>query len=69
MRPLRIATTYSSNFLEVDRHSQLSDNLIENTIQDVISGKLDRDISDKIYLDFKKEMQHWLLSSNINNIK
>jgi hypothetical protein len=69
MRSPQIAPTYSSSFLEVERPSPLSDNLIENTIQDILSGKLDRDISDKIYLDFKKEMQHWLLSSKINDIK
>lgn len=69
MRALRIAPTYSSDFLEVDRPSPLVDNLIENTIQDVLSGKLDRDISDEVYINFKKEMQHWLLSSTINNIR
>lgn len=69
MNRIRIAPFYSSEFLETERPSPLSDNLIDKTIQDVLSGKLNRDLTDQVYIDFKKEVQEWLLCSTVNTIK
>jgi hypothetical protein len=68
MTRTRIAPCYSPDFLETERPSPLSDNKIEQMIQDVLSGKLDRDISDRVYADFKKEMYQWLMKSQTNTI-
>jgi hypothetical protein len=68
MTRTRIAPCYSADFLETERPSPLSDNKIEQMIQDVLSGKLDRDISDRVYTDFKKEMYQWLMESQTNTI-
>lgn len=64
----RIALEYSPKYLEVDRPSPMSDNRIEALIADVMSGKLSRDITDKVYEDFKVECEHWLVSSKLNTL-
>jgi len=68
MRQLKIATKYSSDWLETERPSPLSDNRIESVIQDVLSGKLDKDISDTVYTNFKQEATNWLFSSKLNQL-
>jgi hypothetical protein len=64
----RIAPTYSADYLQIERPSPLSDNTIEQLITDVLDGKLDKDITDKVYTDFKKEMSSWIFSSTLNNL-
>lgn len=68
MERLKIATSYSSDFLEIERPQPLSDNYIESLINDVLSGKLDRDISESIFESFKIEMSDWLANSKLNRI-
>lgn len=68
MNRFRIAPSYSDEFLEIERPSPLSDNKIEQMIQAVLNGQLDKDTSDQVYTDFKKEMTGWLLRSQLNNI-
>jgi hypothetical protein len=63
-----IAPKYSATYLQIERPSPLSDNKIEQCIQDVLSGKMDSDISDQVYVDFKKEMTAWLFNSKLNNV-
>ena len=65
---IKIAPEYNPIYLEVDRPQPLVDNYIESLIQDVLSGRLDRDISDQVYINFKKEMTAWLLQSQLNTI-
>jgi hypothetical protein len=68
MQRLKIAKLYSSDYLEIERPSPLSDNKIEQTIQDVLSGALDKDISDTVYTNFKQEMTNWLFASKLNTL-
>jgi hypothetical protein len=63
-----VAPSYSADYLQVDRPSPLSDNVIEQLIQDVLSGKLDKDVTDKVYTDFKKETTNWILNSELNHL-
>jgi hypothetical protein len=63
-----IATAYDDSWLQVDRPRPLLDNKIEGLMQDVVSGKLDRDISDAVYTNFKTEMTTWLAAGELNNI-
>ncbi len=65
---VRIAPEYNPKYLEIDRPSPMSDNRIERLIGDVMSGKLDKDITDKVYDDFKIECENWLLSSKLNQL-
>ena len=65
---IKIAPKYDPIYLEVYRPQPLVDNHIESLIQDVLSGKLDRDISDQVYTNFKTEMTAWLLRSQLNTI-
>lgn len=65
---IKIATNYSDRWLETERPQPLSDNLIEETIQEVLDGTLDKDISDNVYVDFKATMSDWLENSKLNNI-
>lgn len=69
MNRINIAPTYEQQWLQVERPQPLVDNRIEGVIQDVLFGKMDLDISDKVYVDFKQEMTSWLFASQFNNIK
>ena len=69
MNRVTVATEYSSKFLQIERPKPLSDNKLEQTIQDVLFGKLDHDISDNVYYDFKAECSHWFLSSKLNHLE
>ena len=68
MEKTKIATAYNDTFLEIERPQPLTDNNIEQLIQQVLSGNLDRDISDSVYTNFKKEMTGWILGSKMNTI-
>jgi hypothetical protein len=68
MQKYKIAPSYSVDYLEVERPSPLSDNKIEQTILDVLSGCLDKDITDKVYTDFKKETTNWIFNSTLNHL-
>jgi hypothetical protein len=62
------ALAYTDEYLEIERPSPLSDKRIEQTIQDVLSGKLDKDITDKVYTNFKHEATSWIFNSKLNNL-
>lgn len=68
MARLKIAPEYSIEYLEIDRPSPLSDNKLEQTIQDILHGQWDDDISDKIYSDFKTECHDFIFNSKLNNL-
>ena len=68
MKREKIAQSYDEKWLEVDRPQPLSDNKIESLIGDVLSGKLDKDISDTVYDNFKHEVEPWILSSPFNSL-
>lgn len=68
MKREKIAQSYDEKWLEVDRPQPLSDNKIESLIGDVLSGKLDKDISDTVYDNFKQEAEQWMLSSPFNTL-
>jgi hypothetical protein len=65
---IKIAPEYDSKYLEVDRPQPLVDNCIESMIQDVMCGKIDKDITDNVYANFKKEMTDWLAQSKLNTV-
>jgi hypothetical protein len=65
---IKIAPKYDPIYLEVERPQPLVDNHIESMIQDVMSGKIDKDITDRVYTNFKKEMTEWLFQSKLNTI-
>jgi hypothetical protein len=69
MEKVKVAHEYSSDYLEIERPSPMSDSHIESMIMDVLSGKLDRDISDNVYSNFKIEVHNYLNNSNLNTYK
>jgi hypothetical protein len=64
----KVSKNYSADYLEVDRPQTLSDDKIEKLIDDVLHGRTDRNISDSVYIEFKKEMTNWLFSSKLNSL-
>jgi hypothetical protein len=68
MNRVSIAPTYESKWLQIDRPQPLVDNHIESIIQDVLFGKMDSDISDTVYTNFKQEMTNWLFAGKLNNL-
>lgn len=65
---IKIAPSYDSKYLEVERPQPLSDNKIESLIQEVMSGKLDTDITDAVYSNFKSKVTDWIFSSKLNTL-
>jgi len=68
MERVKIAPSYDEKWLQIERPGPLSDKKIESIINDVLSGKLDNDISDTVYENFKKEMEQWIISSPFNTL-
>lgn len=64
----KIAPAYEAKYLEIDRPQPLSDSIIEALQQDALNGYLDKDISDQVYVNFKKEMTAWLFQSTNNKL-
>ena len=69
MERILIAPSYNEKWLEIERPQPLIDNQIELLISQVIKGGIFPDITDQVYIDFKKEMINWLSRSNFNQIK
>ena len=63
-----IAESYDPKWLETERPQPLSDRKIEQLQQDVLSGNLDKDITDQVYVNFKQEAEDWILSSPFNTL-
>ena len=61
-----IALSYDPKWLEIERPQPLSDNRIEQLQKDVLSGKIDKDITDQVYDNFKNETESWILNSSLN---
>jgi hypothetical protein len=68
MERIKQADSYDLKWLEIERPQPLVDNHIESMIQDVLNGKIDKDITDSVYTNFKSEMTAWLLQSKLNRI-
>ena len=64
----KVATSYSAEWLEIERPQPLVDNYIEQLIQEVLSGKISKDITDQVYTDFKKEASNWIFNSKLNQL-
>lgn len=67
MPKIRIAPTYSADFLEVERPSPLTDKKIEQTIKTILSGNIDLDTSDDVYDEFVGKLESWIFSSKLNH--
>lgn len=57
---------YSEKYLEIDRPSPMSDDVVESVIQEVLSGKIDKDISDNVYVAFKQYAHKWIFGTKLN---
>jgi len=68
MEKIKIAPTYDAKWLETERPQPLSDFKIEQLQQDILTGNLDKDITDMVYTKFKQEMTGWLLTSKVNTL-
>jgi hypothetical protein len=63
-----IAPEYSRSYLQIEKPKPLTDSEIEKVITHVLSGKLDKDISNDVYVNFKREMSDWIMNSKLNRI-
>lgn len=68
MEKIKRATEYSNKWLEIERPQPLSDLTIEQLQQDIVNGKIDKDITNRIYSNFKKEMSDWLFNGKLNTV-
>lgn len=67
--PIRTAENYSELYLEIEKPQPLTDKKIEILIQDVLDGKIKKDITDQVYIDFQNNFKNWLSKSKLNNLK
>lgn len=65
---VKIAPEYSAKYLQVERPSPLADRRIEATIQTILNGGWDRDITDQVYKDFKQLCESWIFASTLNRL-
>ncbi len=68
MSRIKIAPTYEDKWLEVERPQPLMDKFIESIQYGVLNGNVDKDISDKVYDNFKTEVQDYLNKSTLNKL-
>lgn len=66
---IKIAPKYSAEYIEVERPQPLSDNRIEELQMQVMTGRLEKDLTDNLYSVFKKTMVEWLQKSSLNTLK
>lgn len=66
MDRIKVAPEYLEKYLEIERPSPLSDNAIEQAQIDILNGKIDKNITDSVYENFKSEAENWILSSKLN---
>jgi len=64
MSRIKIAPNYDPKWLEQERPQPLMDNKIEQLISSILDGNIDKDISDDVYINFKKETTAWFLKSS-----
>jgi len=68
MNRLTVAPSYDPKWLEIERPQPLADRKIEQLQLDVLSGKIDKDITDQVYDNFKHETEQWILNSPFNSL-
>lgn len=68
MTKIRIAPSYSKDWLEIHRPQPLSSNDLDNEIQNILTGGIDKTISNSVYATFKQECREWILSSKLNSL-
>lgn len=68
MTRIKTAPSYDSKWLEVERPQPLIDNYIEKVQYSVLNGNFVKDISDKVYNDFKTETEKYLKSSTLTSL-
>lgn len=68
MERIKIAPEYDERYLEIDRPQPLSDSYIEQLCMNALSGSLPKDMSDKVYSDFKIKCQEHIQNSKLNNL-
>ena len=68
MDKIKIAPSYNEQYLEIERPSPMTDNRIEQVQRDVLNGKLDKDVSDAVYDNFKAEAEQWFTNSKLNTL-
>lgn len=64
----RIAPSYDKKYLEIHRPKPLSDEWLEQTQMEILDGKIDKNISDTIYEEFKVLAEEWIFSSSLNRL-
>jgi hypothetical protein len=65
---IKIAPAYTAEYIETERPQPLADLYLEQLQQDILAGRLNPDISDQVYTDFKCEMTNWLFRGQLNTL-
>jgi hypothetical protein len=63
----RTAESYDASYLQIEKPQPLIDQKIEKLTMDIAKSKLSIDISDKVYENFKQEMEDYIFSSKLND--
>lgn len=66
---LKVAPSYSDEWLEIERPQPLSDNRLELIQKEILSGNINASTDDSVYNDFKTEAEKIVVNSKLNSIK
>ena len=66
---VKTASRYSEDFLEIERPQPLTDHRIALLITDVLEGRIKKDVSDQLYVDFQNNFKYWLGKSTLNQLQ
>lgn len=69
MARIKIAQSYTAEFLETDRPQPLTAELFETLEKQVLSGKMDLCVDDSIYREFIDMTEQHVLGSKLNSVK
>jgi hypothetical protein len=69
MQKIKIAPSWSDEWLEVTGPQPFSDVKMQKLALAVLDGKTDRDISDEIYNNFIEETEYWIKNSKLNDLR
>lgn len=64
----KIAPSYDKKYLEIHRPKPLSDEWLEQAQTEILDGKIDKNISNEIYDEFKMLVEEWIFSSSLNRL-
>jgi len=69
MTKIKVAGSWSKEWLEVHGPQPLSDRKMQELSQRVLNGEVDKNISLEMFDEFKQNVEDWIVNSKLNSIR